>query len=115
MLSISDGCLQCGHSIIRTEDEECVECEKCGLLQCWEECKTNVSAYFTVKTIDGEKLKFYIYNDIVAKITDRAPQEVTKLIILKLKQTVFCNTAGASFSQLPETDNKDFLDNELTT
>ena len=32
MLSISDGCLQCGHNIIRTEDEECVECEKCGLL-----------------------------------------------------------------------------------
>ena len=43
MLSISDGCLQCGHSIIPPEDEECVECKKCGLLQCREECKTNTS------------------------------------------------------------------------
>ena len=83
MLNILDGCLQCGHNTIPTEDEECVECKKCGILQCREECKTNVSAHFTVKKIDGEKLKFYVYNDIVAKIADRAPQEVTKLTMLK--------------------------------
>ena len=32
MLSAYDGCLQCGHTATPTEDEECAECQKCGLL-----------------------------------------------------------------------------------
>ena len=52
------------YSVGTTKDEECVECEKCGVLQCQEECKTNVSAHFTVKTIVGEKLKFTLTMNI---------------------------------------------------
>ena len=33
MLNTSDGCIQCGHTVTPTEDEECGECQKCGLLQ----------------------------------------------------------------------------------
>ena len=33
-MSISDGCLQCGHSIIPTEDEGCVECESKSVVSC---------------------------------------------------------------------------------
>lgn len=30
-LTLSDGCLKCGHSITVTEEEEYGECKKCGL------------------------------------------------------------------------------------
>ena len=49
-LTRSDGCIQCGHSISTvTEEEEFGECTKCGLLQCREECKSNLAAHFTIK------------------------------------------------------------------
>ena len=88
MLSASDGCLQCGHTVTPTEDEECAECQKCGLLQCREECKPNLSAHFTIKTTNGERRSFYVYNEIVANIAERAPHEVTKMAILKSRP--FC-------------------------
>ena len=88
MLSASDGCLQCGHTVTPTEDEECEECQKCGLLQCRQECKPNLSAHFTIKTTNGDRLSFYAYNEIVTSITEKAPHEVTKMAILKSRP--FC-------------------------
>ena len=85
-LTRSDGCIQCGHSISTvTEEEEFGECTKCGLLQCREECKSNLAAHFTIKTLEGERLNFYAYNQTVANIAEREPCEVTKLSILKSK------------------------------
>ena len=52
-------------------------------------------------------MKFIIKAYMVAKIADRAPQEVTKLTILKA-DCFLSNTAGASFNQLPASDNEDF-------
>ena len=57
-LTISDGCLQCGHTVTPTEEEEFGECQKCGLLQCREECKLNLSVHFTIKTSDGNRQIF---------------------------------------------------------
>ena len=41
---------------IPTEDEECGECQKCGLLQCKQECKPNMSAHFIIKTTGEDQL-----------------------------------------------------------
>ena len=82
-LSISDGCLQCGHTVTPTEEEEFGECQKCGLLQCREECKLNLSVHFIIKTSDGDEQKFYAYNEIVTKIAEKEPCEVTKIAMLK--------------------------------
>ena len=82
-LSISDGCLQCGHTVTPTEEEEFGECQKCGLLQCREECKLNLSVHFTIKTSDGDRQNFYAYNEIVTKIAEKEPHEVTKIAMLK--------------------------------
>ena len=77
-----NGCIQCGHSINTvTEEEEFGECIKCGLLQCREECKSNLAAHFTIKTLEGVRLNFYAYNQTVVNIAEREPHEVTKLTI----------------------------------
>ena len=39
-------------------DEQYGECQKCGLLQCRDKCKSNLAAHFTLKTPDGERLIF---------------------------------------------------------
>ena len=84
MLSSTEGCLQCGHTVLGTEEEpDYGECQKCGLMQSREECKPKLSALFTVKTTTGDQLSFYTYNEIVTSITEKAPHEVTKMAILK--------------------------------
>ena len=70
-------------TVIPTEDEECAECQKCGLLQGIEKWIPNLSAQFTIKATNGEQRSFYAYNEMVANIAERAPYEVTKIAILK--------------------------------
>ena len=41
MLSVSDGCVQFGHTVTPTEDEECVKCQKC---MCMVSCNTGRNA-----------------------------------------------------------------------
>ena len=80
-LTRSDGCIQCGHSISAvTEEEEFDECTKCGLLQCREECKSNLAAHFNIKTLEGERLNFYAYNQTVANIAERESRAIRKRI-----------------------------------
>jgi len=75
---------------VDTYTEEYGECQKCACMHDLLQIKVGRSAnliclHTTIKTTNGAHLSFYAYNEIATSTTEKAPQEVTKMAILKSK------------------------------